>query len=168
MNNSKTISGKKIEGNFQNNFGDGYLKFQLNRQTAAVLSMKHTQEAIVISVESVAAMPRMPSCVLGLMNWRSRILWAIDLPRMLNLESVDYRRQQYNVIVVRTESVLLGLVVQEIVGTTKFLPDEIRSPLGQVASSLVPYLRGCVVQEKEILLVLDAIAIAQSSIIHND
>lgn len=168
MNNSKTISGKKIEGNFQNNFGDGYLKFQLNRQTAAVLSMKHTQEAIVISVESVAAMPRMPTCVLGLMNWRSRILWAIDLPRMLNLESVDYRRQQYNVIVVRTESVLLGLVVQEIVGTTKFLPDEIRSPLGQVASSLVPYLRGCVVQEKEILLVLDAIAIAQSSIIHND
>ena len=168
MNNSKTISGKKIEGNFQNNFGDGYLKFQLNRQTAAVLSMKHTQEAIVISVESVAAMPRMPSCVLGLMNWRSRILWAIDLPRMLNLESLDYRPQQYNVIVVRTESVLLGLVVQEIVGTTKFLPDEIRSPLGQVASSLVPYLRGCVVQEKEILLVLDAIAIAQSSIIHND
>ncbi|MEO1558895.1 MAG: chemotaxis protein CheW, partial [Cyanobacteria bacterium J06632_19] len=41
--------------------------------------------------------------------------------------------------------------------------DEIGSPIGQVASSLVPYLRGCIVQEKEILLVLDAHAIVHSS-----
>lgn len=165
MNSSKTIlSGKEA----QNNLGDGYLRFQLNRQTAAVLSMKHTQEAIVVSVDSVAAMPSMPACVLGLMNWRSRIVWAVDLSKMLNLESLDYRLRQYNVIIIRVESVLLGLVVQQITGTTKFTPDEIHSPVGQVASSLVPYLRGCFVQHKEILLVLDAQAIVQSSSLRND
>ena len=165
MNNSKSILSDKQT---QNNLGDGYLKFQLNRQTAAVLSMKHTQEAIVVPVETVASMPNMPACILGLMNWRSRIVWAIDLPRMLNLECLDYRQRQYNVIIIRVESVLLGLVVQEITGTTKFSPDQIRSPVGQVASSLVPYLRGCVIQEKEILLVLDAQAIVQSSILRSD
>jgi|SRR5579883_372185 twitching motility protein PilI len=152
----------------QNNLGDGYLKFQLNRQTFALLSMRQTQEAIIIPFEAVTSMPNMPSCVLGLMNWRSRIIWVVDLPRMLNLEYLDNRLRQYNVIVIRVESVLLGLVVQEIKGTAKFMPDDIRSPLGHIASSLVPYLRGCIIQEKEILLVLDAQSIVQSSILRSD
>jgi twitching motility protein PilI len=148
--------------------GDGYIKFQLNQKTAAILSMKHTQEAIIVPVESVTSMPNMPACILGLMNWRSRIIWVVDLPRILNLESLDHRQRQYNVIVVRVESILLGLVVQEIKGTAKFLPDEICSPVGQVASSLVPYLCGCVVQQQEISLVLDAQAIVHSSILRSD
>jgi positive phototaxis protein PixI len=164
--NSANITLRSKEN--QDNLGDGYLKFQLNQQTAAVLSMKHTQEAAVVPVESVTSMPNMPPCILGLMNWRSRIVWAIDLPRMLNLEALDNRFRQYNAIIIRVESVILGLVVQEIKGTTKFMPDDIRSPVGQVASSLVPYLRGCVVQQKEILLVLDAQAIVQSSILRSD
>ncbi|BAZ28807.1 putative CheW protein [Cylindrospermum sp. NIES-4074] len=152
----------------QNNLGDGYLKFYLNHQTAAVLSIKHSQEAIIVPVESVTSMPNMPACILGLMNWRSRIIWVIDLPRMLNLESLDNRLRQYNVIVIRVESQVLGLVVQDIKGTTKFMADDVCSPIGQVTSSLVPYLRGCVVQKQEILLVLDAEAIVQSSVLHSN
>ncbi|WP_026733836.1 chemotaxis protein CheW [Fischerella sp. PCC 9605] len=165
MNNSKlTLASKPTN----NNLEDGYLRFQLNKQAPAVLSMRYTQEAIVVPVESVTSMPNMPVCILGLMNWRSHIVWVVDLPRMLNLESLDNRFRQFSIIIIRVESVLLGLVVQEIKGTTKFMPDEIRSPVGQVASSLVPYLRGCVVQQKEILLVLDAQAIVQSSILHGN
>jgi positive phototaxis protein PixI len=152
----------------QKNLGDGYLKFLVNRKTPALLSMRHTQEAIVLPVESVTSMPSMPPSILGLMNWRSHIVWAVDLPKMFNLESLDTRQRQYNVIVIRVDSLLMGLVVQEIIGTAKFMPDDIRSPVGQVASSLVPYLRGCVVQPQEILLVLDAHAIMQSSILRGD
>lgn len=151
----------------QNNLGDGYLKFKLNRQTPALLSMRHTQEGIIVPVEAVTPMPNMPQSILGLMNWRSRIVWAIDLPRMLNLQYPDTRQRSYNVIIVRVESVLLGLVVQEIVGTARLTLDVIRSPIGHIASSLVPYLRGCVIEEHEILLVLDALAIVQSSILRN-
>ncbi|MBD2691314.1 chemotaxis protein CheW [Anabaena catenula] len=140
----------------QSSSGDSYLKFQLNQQTTAVLSINHTQEAIIIPVESVTAMPNMPACILGLMNWRSRIIWVIDLPKMFNLECLDHRLRQYNIIVIKVESLLLGLVVQEIKGTTKLMSDDIHSPVGQVASSLVPYLCGCVEQKEETLLVLDA------------
>ncbi|MBD2568428.1 chemotaxis protein CheW [Anabaena lutea] len=140
----------------QSSSGDSYLKFQLNQQTTAVLSVNHTQEAIIIPVESVTAMPNMPACILGLMNWRSRIIWVIDLPKMFNLECLDHRLRQYNIIVIKVESLLLGLVVQEIKGTTKLMSDDIHSPVGQVASSLVPYLCGCVDQKEETLLVLDA------------
>lgn len=148
--------------------GDGYLKFRINQQTLAVLSMRHTQEAIVMPVESITSMPGMAPCILGLMNWRSRIVWAVDLPRMLNLEPLETRLRQYNVIITRVDSLLLGLVVDDILGTTKFMPDEVRSPVGQVASSLVPYLRGCIIQQTETLLVLDAQAIIHSSVLRAD
>jgi twitching motility protein PilI len=107
----------------------------------------------------------MPACILGLMNWRSHIIWVVDLPKMFNLEFLDHRLRQYNIIVIQIESMILGLVVQEIKGTTKFIADDIRSPVGQVASSLVPYLCGCVVQQEEILLVLDTVRILRSDIL---
>lgn len=162
MNNS-SITLRAAHDRDKNNLGDGYLKFFINPQTPAILSMNQTQEAMVVSVESVTAMPNMPFGILGLMNWRSRIVWIVDLPKILNLQSAQNRPRQYSVIIVRTESMILGLVVHEIIGTLRFNSDEIGSPLGQVASSLVPYLRGCIVQPQEILLVLDAQAIVHSS-----
>jgi twitching motility protein PilI len=150
----------------QNKLGDTYLKFQLNQQTSAILAMTHTQEAVILPVDTITPMPNMPACILGLMNWRSRIIWTVDLPRMLNLESLDNRLRQYNVVVIKVESLILGLVVQEIKGITKFMPDEIHSPIGQVASSLVPYLQGCVAQQEEVFLVLDAQAIVNSAVLY--
>ncbi|HLP90482.1 MAG TPA: chemotaxis protein CheW [Nostocaceae cyanobacterium] len=147
---------------------DSYLKFQLNQQTHAVLSVKYTQEAMIVPVAAVTAMPNMTTCILGLMNWRSRVIWVVDLPKMFNLECLDHRLRQYNVIVTKVESQLLGLVVPEIKGTTKFLDEDIRSPVGQVASSLIPYLCGCVIQKEEVLLVLDAPNIIKSSIFQSD
>ncbi|HLO89115.1 MAG TPA: chemotaxis protein CheW [Nostocaceae cyanobacterium] len=151
-----------------NTLTDSYLKFQLNRQTGAVVAVKYTQEAIIVPVEAVTTMPNMPACILGLMNWRSRVIWVIDLPKMFNLECLDHRIRQYNVIVIKVESQLLGLVVQEIKGTAKFTDEDIGSPVGQVASSLVPYLCGCVVQQEEILLVLDAVSIIKSATLRSD
>jgi len=149
--------------NPQMTVGDSYLKFHLNQQTLAVLTLKHIQEAVIVPMHLLTPMPNMPDCILGLMNWRSRIFWAIDLPAMLALPALQTHQRQYNVIVIYTESVLLGLVVQSIQGITRILTDHIESPVGQVPSGLVPYLRGCVVQNKEISLVLDAPAILHSA-----
>jgi positive phototaxis protein PixI len=165
MNNSRIRVEEQLSAN---NLENGYLQFKLNQQTSAILSMNYTQEAVILPVESVTSMPNMLPCVLGLMNWRSRIIWAIDLPRMLNLEFLDGRLRQYNIIVIQVESLLLGLVVHEVKGITKFISDDIESPVGQVASSLVPYLSGCVVQEEEILLVLDAQSIIDSPIFRSE
>ncbi len=151
----------------QKNVGDVYLRFQLNQKTSAVLPVKHIQEAIVIPVSAVTPMPNMPECILGLTNWRSRICWVVDLLGIMHLNPLDSNHQQYNVVMIRVESVLLGLVVQTIKGTIKLLPDAIESPIGQVSATLVPYLSGCIIQPSEILLVLDAKAIVHSSILYS-
>ena len=163
MNSSQTSRNHNVKTQ-----GEAYLNFYLNPLTSAVLSVKHTQEAIVVPGEIITPMPNMPACIMGLMSWRSRIIWTVDLSMILNLESAHYRSRQFNIIVIKVESILLGLVVHNVKGTIKFMPDDIRSPIGQVATSLVPYLRGCVVQTQEILLVLDARAIVQSSILRVD
>jgi len=141
------------------NLGDSYLKFQLGQQTPAVLSMSRATEVVVLPVDRLTPMPNMAPFVMGLINRRSRVLWLVDLARMLNLPGVETNVQHYNVVIISNESMSLGVIVQSVEGIVRLMPDSIHSPLGHVSSALVPYLRGCILQEQEILLVLDAEAI---------
>ena len=147
---------------------DTYLRFQLEPQTPAILAMEHAQEVLIVPVERITPMPNMPECVLGLLNRRNRVLWVIDLAQMLELQPLDTSAQQYHMAIIRVGQVALGLVVQEIKGVTRVKPDCIQSARGLVTSSLTPYLHGCIWQEKEILLVLNAEAIVHSSCLHRD
>lgn len=152
----------------QNPLEDAYLRFQLEQQTDAILPMEYAQEVLIVPQGRITPMPNMPTCVLGLLNRRGRVLWVIDLAQMLNLHHDGTNLRQYNVIIIRVGSVILGLVVQAVKGTTRLMSDSIQSPFRQVASSLQPYLRGYVLQQDEILLVLDAQAIVQSSIFQHN
>lgn len=148
--------------------GNTYLRFYLEHQTPAILSMEYAQEVLIVPVGRITPMPNMAECVLGLLNWRNRVLWAIDLAQMLNLQPLDTTAQQYHMAIIRVGQVPLGLVVQEVKGVTQFTPDCIQSPMGLVTSGLMPYLHGCILQENEILLVLNAEAIVHSPILHSN
>lgn len=145
------------------NLGDSYLKFQFGQKTPAVLSMNRAQEVVILPVHRLTPMPNMPAHVMGLLNRRSHVLWVIDLARMLGLPPVEMNVQHYNVVIIRSESASLGLIVQAVEGVVRLTHEGIQSPLGQVSAGLVPYLRGCLLQEQEILLVLDTEAIIRSA-----
>ncbi len=151
----------------QKNLGDPYLRLQLDRQTQAVLPMEDTQEVLVVPVGRIMPMPNMPACVLGLLNQRSRVFWVIDLPQMLELQPLDTEVQQYNLAIVRVGNIPLGLVVEKVKGEMRFTADLMQSPIGTVAPGLIPYLRGCLLQKTEVLLVLDAEAIVRSPILQS-
>jgi len=146
--------------------GDAYLKFRLGQQTPAVFSMKHVQEALILPVHRLTPMPNMPACMLGLMNRRSRVMWVVDLAQLLGLPVLDTSARQYSLVMIRVGSIPLGLGVQKIEGISWLTAESIQPPPGQAPSGLLPYLRGCVLQQKEILLVLNAEAVVQSSILH--
>ncbi|NEQ64576.1 MAG: purine-binding chemotaxis protein CheW [Symploca sp. SIO1B1] len=145
------------------NQGDTYLKFQLARQTPAVLSMIQAQEVIVLAPSRLTPMPNMPPYVMGLLNRRSRVLWVIDLSRMLGLPGVETNVQQYSIVIIGNESATLGLIVVAVEGVLRLTSECIQSPIEQLSSSIVPYLRGCILQEQEILLLLDAEAIMRNA-----
>jgi positive phototaxis protein PixI len=142
-----------------------YLKLQLDPQTQAALPMDFAQEVLTVSAGRLTFMPNMPSCVLGLLNQRSRVFWMVDLPQLLEFQSLSLDTQQYNVIIVRVGNFALALAVLTVKGVVRFGVEAIQSPIGTVSAGLTPYLRGWIPQEKEILLVLDPQAILTAPIL---
>jgi positive phototaxis protein PixI len=151
----------------QKAIGQTYLKLQLDGKTQAALAMDAAQEVIVVSSESLTFMPNMPTCVLGLLNQRSRVYWVVDLPQLLEMQPLPSDTQQYNIAIVRGGNAALALAVSAVKGVTRFLPEAIQSPIGTVAPGLTPYLRGLVPQGKEILLVLEPQAILDSAVLNS-
>ena len=152
----------------QKSIGDAYLRFQLERETIAVLPLEHAQEVVVVPIGGITPIPRKPACIRGLINRRNKLLWACDLAQMLGLTPLDANAQQYNVAIIRAGQLPLGLLVQEVKGVSRFTRDTIQSPVGAVGSNLTPYLRGCILEQKELLLVLDPEAIVNAAILHGN
>ncbi|MBF2000174.1 MAG: purine-binding chemotaxis protein CheW [Synechococcales cyanobacterium C42_A2020_086] len=151
--------------------GDAHLKFRLGHQTPAVFSMQCVQEALILPARRLTPMPNVPAPLLGLINRRSRVLWVLDLAQILGLALLDLNAQQYTLVLIQVGAVSLGLAVQQVEGIVRLAPEAIQPPVGQISSSLVPYLRGCALQhqeeKQEIVLVLDAEAIVQSPLLRN-
>lgn len=151
----------------QTNLGDGYLQFKLNQSTTAVVLVNFTQEVIVLPNDLITSIPNTSELILGLMNWRNRIIWVLDLPRILGLDSQTYRMRQCNILVIRHEGETIGLMVPEIKGTVRFNSDNIQFSNHQIAPNILPYLKGCIWREDELNLVLNIPAILQSSFLHD-
>ncbi|WP_346293776.1 chemotaxis protein CheW [Sphaerothrix gracilis] len=147
--------------------GEAFLKFHLGAKIPAIFAMQHVQEVLTLPLLRLTPMPNMPACMLGLMNYRSRVLWVIDLAGLLALNHLDTAAQQYSLIIICVGQLRLGLAVEQIDGMVWFERDRIQSPLGQTTTGLVPYLQGCIWQEQGILLVLDAAAVSQASLLRN-
>jgi positive phototaxis protein PixI len=139
--------------------GDMFLRFKLDEQTTAVVPMHQTQEAIVLPTERISVIPNLPSPVLGLFNRRSSLLWLIDLPEMLGLEPLDRHAHSYDIALLKVEQMPLAVAVKSILGVTRFDRDEIKSPIGSFNPAFTPYLRGWILREQELVLVLDPEAI---------
>jgi positive phototaxis protein PixI len=148
----------------QKTAGQPYLRVRLDRQTLAILSLRYLQEVVVIPVHNLTPMPNLPPCLLGLINRRSRVLWAIDLPQLWQLPSSAFKAQQYNTAIVRVGGMTAGLVVPQIEGMVRLTNEKLSPP----PANLSAYVRGCVGQDPDRLWVLDVAALLQSSLLHND
>lgn len=153
----------------QKTTGDAYLKFWLTPEIPAAISMQSIQEALVLPARRLTPMPNLHPVMLGLLNRRSRICWVIDIAQLLGVSLLDFTTQQYTIVLLQVGNIPLGLAVHRVEGSVRLQPDQIQPPLGQIAASLVPYLRGCALQQlpdrQEVLLVLEAEAIVQSSVL---
>jgi positive phototaxis protein PixI len=145
-----------------------YLRLELSSNTPAVLPMKYAQEVLNLKRDRITVIPNMPNCVFGLINQRSRIFWVVDLCELLELPPIDRNLQQYNLAIICTKEAALGVIIPVVKGVTRLAIEEIQSPVGNVSPGLVPYLQGCVLQEKNVLLVLDAEAVINSPVLQNN
>lgn len=156
------MTNQMNEVEIEKSSGDRYLKFHLEPQTPAILAMDQVQEVLIIPNRRITPMPNMPQCVQGLLNRRNRVLWVVDLAQMLGMQSLGTNAQQYNILIIQAKQITLGLLVQEVKGVIHFTSDLIQAPAELVTSALIPYVYGCIFQEQEVLLVMNAQAIVLS------
>lgn len=143
-----------------------YLKFLLDPQTVAVISVRSIQEAFILPSRQLTPIPNLPAALLGLTNRRNQIIWVVDLAQLLGISMFDATARQYSLLLIQVGLVQIGLAVHSIEGMVRLSPELIQAPIGQMSVSLLPYLKGCAWQpqgdRQEIILVLDAEAIVQS------
>ncbi|MDJ0706260.1 MAG: chemotaxis protein CheW [Leptolyngbyaceae cyanobacterium MO_188.B28] len=154
--------------------GDLYLKFNLGSSLKAVISLSQIVETLRIPAQSITPIPNMPAYTLGLMGSQGKIFWAIDLAQLLRVPQKNLRSRQYEVIVVEAlsfspadtlhsdngaEGLLLGLSVQQIQRTLRFLPDELEPAPVDAMPGLLPFMQGRVKQNGDEMLILNVEAI---------
>ena len=142
-------------------YNHSHLRFRLGNYSA-LLSTHQVLEAITLPAASLTPMPNMPPAMLGLINRRSQVLWVADLALLLGIPVAYPNSQQYNLVLLQMNQVLLGLRVHEINSILSLPTEQICPVPGHVSSGLVPFLKGCFLQGNEVLLVLSAEAILRA------
>lgn len=144
--------------------GHPHIRLRLDDHTVATINTAQAQEVLVIPQQRLTVMPNMPMAVMGLLNHRSRIFWVVDLPQLFGLTPLDPRSLEYHLAILRVNGQSIGLAVQEVQGVTRFSTDIIQSAIdNELPPGLIPYLKGCIPQDDEMLLVLDSVAISSYS-----
>jgi positive phototaxis protein PixI len=146
----------------QKKLGTAYLRMQIAPNATAAIAMQAARAALVVNVDRLTPVPNMPSHVIGLLAHRSRVLWTIDLARILGFPPVDLRRSKVSVVLLEIDRQLVAFAVPEIAGVLRFMPEEIISPLANFSAELVPYLQGWLPYEGETLLILSARALVMT------
>lgn len=165
----KNSAEKASSTPIQNNLGGQvYLKVQIDRDTPAAIPMEYAREVVVVPTKRLTPIPNMPSCVLGLLNQRSKIVWVVNLAQILELSPNQKYTQHYHIALVRVNDIPLGLRINQVKGAVRLDSRTIQSPTNKIAPHLIPYVEGCVALETEILLILDLKAIINSPVLHNN
>lgn len=143
--------------------GAPYLRLFVHDQLTALLPMTEIQQVLVISPQQLTVIPNMAAVVMGLLNFRNRIVWVLDLAQLLHLDPLEVDTPLLTIAVLQTAKGYLGLALKEVRGIIRLPEGAIQSPVGTVSAALVPYLKGCCHLGEELFFILDGAAIAERS-----
>ncbi len=151
-----------------------FLAFNLGEKDTAVISLENVTEVFQISLTQICGVPQMPSCVLGIYNWRGEMLWLVDLEKMLGYTSLPQESNilsQMMVIVVQKDGKSLGLIVRQLMDIEWLDESQIKPYSDKLFSpGISSFVQGYFISDnEEIIINLDTTAIIQASMwsMHN-
>jgi len=146
--------------------GQKFLSFQLAGKDTAVIPIEYITEVFPMSLTEICGVPEMPDCLLGIYNWRSEMLWLLDLEEMLGYAPLDGLNSQLTMmtVVIRAEGKCLGLVVRKLLDIEWLNTGEMNLPDATLfRPETSPWVNGYFINDLgEMVIKLDATAIIQS------
>ncbi|MBD2449426.1 purine-binding chemotaxis protein CheW [Nostoc sp. FACHB-152] len=143
-----------------------FLSFTLGSNDKAVISLQHVTEVLQVSLTDICSVPQMPSCVLGIYNWRGEMLWLVDLEELLGYPSL---LQGFNLIskmmtvILEIDGKYLGFLVRNLMDIEWLDPNQIKLPSANLFSPKISeFLQGYFINAvEEMVFNLDAAAIVK-------
>lgn len=119
-----------------------FLRFPLGADSG-LLALEQLAEVFKVKVAEILPVPEMPSCVLGLSNWRGNMLWLVDLNHLVEHPLPQEAWELPTVMVFQSNGQALGLVVQSI-DDIELHDIEALQPadVGLFPQGLMPFIQG--------------------------
>jgi len=136
------------------------LRFPLGSQDG-LLPLEQIAEILRLDVTDILPVPEMPSCVLGIVNWRGQMLWLVDLHNLVGGTPLSLRIGKFPIaIVVKVNNQYIGLIVENINDIESHdLQQLAPATTGLFPPKLLPFVLGYL--PGDVGTVLDITAIAQ-------
>lgn len=151
-----------------------FLSFNLGTRDIAVISLQQITEVVQVPLAEICCVPQMPSCVLGIYNWRGEMLWLVNLEEMLGYKTLLQQKNLLSkmmTIVLEKKGKYLGLLVRQLMDIEWLDTQQMKPPFAELFSpEISPLLQGYFIDNSEkMMLNLDAPAIIDSPMwkIHN-
>jgi purine-binding chemotaxis protein CheW len=128
------------------------IRFQLASEWYA-LEMSVLEE--IVRVEQVASIPRSATNILGLFNYRSKLVILIDMRVMLNLNA-EATTEESRIIMVRTENDLTGIIVDSVSDVVILPKANFQPSISTIRGASTEFINGVVNHDDQHLIWLNA------------
>ncbi|NEP57876.1 MAG: chemotaxis protein CheW [Symploca sp. SIO2G7] len=144
------------------------LRFPLGIEESALLPLEEIAEILRVNTAEILPVPEMPSCVLGICNWRGKMLWLVDLNHLIGGKPLllpETVVASAVAMVVQVHEKFLGLVVQQVNDIELHELQRLQPAVpGLFPSRLLPFVLGALPGGNG--MVLDVKAITQCPLWH--
>ena len=141
-----------------------WVTFKLDDETYGINVMQ-VQE--VLRMTEIAPVPGAPYYVLGIINLRGNVVTVLDLRRRFNLDQVDVT-DQTRILIVETQGVATGLMVDSIAEVRNLRHSDIDSPPTVGNDENSKYLMGVSSTENGLLILIDLDKLVDTDLITPD
>ena len=113
----------RIETDSLNYQEDYFISFGLSQELYC-LNLKHVREITKIKNFNVTKVPCVPDFIMGIINLRGDFITLVDIKKFLNIPK-NKETEKTKIIVIRTENMQIGLVVDDVFGIRNIPHDKL-------------------------------------------
>jgi chemotaxis signal transduction protein len=138
------------------------LRFPFNSQDNALVPLEQITEIFRVESTDILSVPEMPSCVLGICNWRGEMLWLVDFNDFIGCPSSFQQVQapvSLLVMVIQVDQQSVGIGVSQVSDVELHELQSLQAAVpGLFPAGLLPLIAGVLPGCSDAVLDMKAIA----------
>ena len=149
-----------------------FLIFQLGTNEKAAIPLEVVSEVLPVVTADILPVPEVPSCVLGLSNWRGEMIWWVDLEDLLGMTPLARKTttlSEQMAMVMTVENKSLGLLIRNLIDIELLELEQMNAPTpGLFPSEIMSFLEGYFLDEnQQVIMSFDPLSVIECPLWQN-